>query len=107
MSIDEFCSMENNIKGKVVAINGASSGIGEATALTLSAQGAKVVLGARREDRFNNFAAQIVDAGGEAAYLVTDVKKYGDLVQLVGSACETYGRLDVIIIMPESVICPG
>lgn len=89
--------MENNIKGKVVAITGASSGIGEATAVVLAAQGAKVVLGARRKDRLDDLTRRIIAAGGEAVCLVTDIKKREDLVQLVGLACETYGRLDVIV----------
>lgn len=89
--------MENNIKGKVVAITGASSGIGEATAVVLAAQGAKVVLGARRKDRLKDLTRRIIAAGGEAVCLVTDIKKREDLVQLVGVACETYGRLDVIV----------
>jgi NADP-dependent 3-hydroxy acid dehydrogenase YdfG len=89
--------MENNIKGKVVAITGASSGIGEATAVVLAAQGAKVVLGARRKDRLEDLTRRIIAASGEAVCLVTDIKKREDLVQLVGLACETYGRLDVIV----------
>lgn len=89
--------MQNNIKGKVVAITGASSGIGEATALILAAQGAKIVLAARRRDRLEVLAARIKEAGGEAAYWVTDVKKRNDLVQLVEFACETYGHLDVMV----------
>ncbi|MGY4383778.1 NADP-dependent 3-hydroxy acid dehydrogenase YdfG [Pedobacter sp. UYP24] len=89
--------MENNIKGKVVAITGASSGIGEATAILLAAQGAKVVLGARREDRLKDLVSRIDKTGGEAVYWVTDIKKRTDLVQLVNLACETYGRLDVIV----------
>jgi NADP-dependent 3-hydroxy acid dehydrogenase YdfG len=48
--------MSNNIEGKVVVITGASSGLGEATARALSAQGANVVLGARREDRIHSLA---------------------------------------------------
>ncbi len=75
--------MENRIKGKVVAITGASSGIGAATALMLAAQGAKVVLGARRSDRLEELSGRIAKVGGEAVYLVTDVKQRNDLVKLV------------------------
>lgn len=89
--------MENNIKGKVVAITGASSGIGEATAILLAAKGAKVVLGARREDRLVDAVRRIKAVGGDAACLVTDIKNRGDLLQLVNLACQIYGRLDVII----------
>lgn len=89
--------MENNIKGKVIAITGASSGIGEATALMLAAQGAKVVLGARRADRLSALTGRIKAAGGEAVFIVTDIKQRKDLVQLVELACQTYGCLDVMI----------
>ncbi len=89
--------MEDNIKGKVVIITGASSGIGKATAIELATHGAKVVLGARRKERLEELIRYIKDAGGEAIYLVTDIKKRDDLVQLVNLACETYGRLDVIV----------
>ena len=61
--------MENNLKGKVIAITGAGSGIGEATALLLAAGGAKMVLGARRTNRLEALAARITAAGGEAAYI--------------------------------------
>jgi NADP-dependent 3-hydroxy acid dehydrogenase YdfG len=86
-----------NIKGKVVAITGASSGIGKATALLLAERGAKVILGARSDDRLNALVLQIENTGGEAAYIVTDVKKRGDLTALVNLACERYGKLDVLI----------
>ena len=92
-------------EGKVVAITGASSGIGEATALLLPERGAKVVLGARGSDRLEALAARIADAGGEAAYARTDVRRE-DLSNLVKLACERYGNLDVLInnagIMPVS-----
>jgi NADP-dependent 3-hydroxy acid dehydrogenase YdfG len=98
--------MENNIEGKVVVITGASSGIGEATALLLAERGAKVVLGARGLDRLKALAARITGAGGEAAYARTDVRRRGDVSDLVKLACERCGKLDVLVnnagIMPVS-----
>src|SRR5437667_5897079 len=94
------------IEGKVVVITGASSGIGEATALLLAERGAKVVLGARRSDRLEALAARIADAGGEVASARTDVRRRDDLSNLVRLACERYGKLDVLVnnagIMPVS-----
>lgn len=58
--------MQNNIKGKVIAITGASSGIGEATAVMLASLGAKVVLGARRMDRLEVLVGRIKSAGGSS-----------------------------------------
>jgi NADP-dependent 3-hydroxy acid dehydrogenase YdfG len=84
-------------EGKVVAITGASSGIGEATALLLAERCAKVVLGARRSDRLEALADRIVAAGGEVAYARTDVKQRDDLSNLVKLACERYGKLDVLV----------
>ena len=93
-------------EGKVVAITGASSGIGEATALLLAGRGAKVVLGARGANRLAALAARIADAGGEAVYAPTDVKRRDDVASLVGLACERFGKLDVLVnnagIMPVS-----
>src|SRR5882762_1570557 len=85
------------IKGKVVVITGASSGIGEATAVMLAGRGAKVVLGARGLDRLEALARRIAGAGGEVAYAQTDVRKREDLTSLVNLACERYGKLDVLI----------
>ncbi len=87
----------NNVEGKVVAITGASSGIGEATARMLAAHGAKVVIGARRTERLKDLANRIITAGGECEYIEADVTKLADLTNLVGLACEKFGRLDVII----------
>jgi len=89
---------ENRVaEGKVVAITGASSGIGEATALLLAERGARVVLGARRLDRLGVLAARIAAAGGEATYAHIDVKRRDDLMNLVNLACERYGKLDVLV----------
>ena len=90
-------SLLTDIEGKVVAITGASSGIGAATALLLAERGAKVVLGARRADRLETLADRIARAGGEAAFAATDVKRRGDLSRLVALARERFGKLDVLI----------
>jgi len=85
------------IHDKVVAITGASSGIGEATALLLAERGAKVVLAARRADRLEALAAKIEAAGGQAAFAVTDVRRRADLAELVAVAQRRFGRLDVLV----------
>ncbi|ASQ99917.1 SDR family oxidoreductase [Streptomyces sp. 11-1-2] len=87
----------SGIEGKVIAITGASSGIGEATALLLAERGAKVVLAARRSERIEALAARITEAGGEAVPVVTDVKRRADLSRLVATARERYGKLDVLV----------
>ncbi|AGP60706.1 SDR family oxidoreductase [Streptomyces rapamycinicus] len=89
--------MTSGIEGKVVAITGASSGIGEATALLLAERGAKVALAARRSDRIEALAARIAGAGGEAVAVVTDVKRRADMARLVATARERYGKLDVLV----------
>src|SRR5258706_11262878 len=76
----------SGIEGKVIVITGASSGIGEATALLLAERGAKVVLGARGSDRLKFLADRIVASGGEAAYAPTDVKRREGPSHLVGLA---------------------
>lgn len=85
------------IDGKVVALTGASSGIGEATALLLAERGARVVLAARRVDHLEALAARITDAGGDAVSARTDVTRRADLTALVALARQRYGRLDVLV----------
>ncbi|WP_019930205.1 SDR family oxidoreductase [Nocardia sp. BMG111209] len=85
------------ISGKVVAVTGASSGIGAATARHLAGLGAAVVLGARRTDRLDQVVAEIEAAGGRAAAVRVDVTDPGDLRSLVGRAVERFGRLDVLV----------
>ncbi|VEB25192.1 SDR family oxidoreductase [Avibacterium volantium] len=95
-----------NIQDKVVIITGASSGIGEATAYKLAAAGAKIVLGARREDKLKAIADKIAQNGGEAAYRVTDVVKAEDNQALVQLAKDRFGKVDAIFLnaglMPSS-----
>ncbi|QSE85790.1 SDR family oxidoreductase [Rhodococcus koreensis] len=85
------------INGKVVAITGASSGIGEATARLLAERGAAVVLGARRTERLDELAQGIRERGGRTATCTTDVTRPEDLERLVGRAVEEFGRLDVLV----------
>ncbi|MEU4311106.1 SDR family oxidoreductase [Nocardia sp. NPDC024068] len=85
------------IDGKVVAITGASSGIGAATARHLAALGAAVVLGARRTDRLDRLVADIEADGGRAAAVRVDVTDPADLLALAELAVERFGRLDVLV----------
>ncbi|MFD1417827.1 SDR family oxidoreductase [Companilactobacillus keshanensis] len=94
------------IKDKVVIITGASSGIGAATAVLLASKGAKLVLGARREDKLIQLVNKITSDGGEAIYQVTDVVNPDDNKSLVEYAKKTFGKVDVMFLnaglMPNS-----
>ncbi len=94
------------IEDKVVIITGASSGIGEATAKLLARKGAKVVLGARREDKLKRIADEIAKEGGEAAYQELDVTKQSNNDAIVKLAKDRFGKVDVIFLnaglMPNS-----
>ncbi|WP_213737114.1 SDR family oxidoreductase [Bradyrhizobium sp. dw_411] len=87
----------SDVKGKVVAITGASSGIGEAAARLLAAAGAKVVLGARRVDRLEAIAGDIRKNKGEVEVQAIDVSKREDLTRFVQKAQDRFGRLDVLV----------
>ena len=100
--------MNENIQGKVIVITGASSGLGEAAARLLAAQGAPVALGARRQDRIQALARELTAAGAKAIAVTTDVTDRAQVQRLVDAAVEAFGRIDVMInnagLMPQSLL---
>lgn len=89
--------MAGELSGRVVAITGASSGIGEATALACAAAGAKVALAARRLERLEALAQRIAQEGGEALARETDVSEEEQARSFVEGARERFGRLDALV----------
>ena len=85
------------LKGRVVAITGASSGIGAATALAYARAGATVCLAARRADRLESVAERVRAAGGKASTHVTDVSKEEEARAFVEGTHAAHGRLDVLV----------
>ncbi|MFE4105928.1 SDR family oxidoreductase [Almyronema epifaneia] len=95
-----------NVENKVIAITGASSGIGEATAKLLAEKGAKVVLGARRTERLEKLVEEIRCQGGSAEFKTVDVTNREDMKAFIHFAKDTFGRIDAIFnnagVMPLS-----
>ncbi|MEU9001934.1 SDR family oxidoreductase [Streptomyces sp. NPDC048551] len=93
-------------EAKVVAVTGASSGIGEETARRLAADGHRLLLGARRTERLDALTREIGAAGGTAAFRRLDVTDAADVRDFVAAARERYGRVDVMVnnagVMPLS-----
>ena len=85
------------LKDKVVILTGASSGIGEATALRFSEEGAKVVIVARSEDKLNKIVDRASEFPGEIIAIAGDVSKQEDVEKLVNKTIDTYGRIDVLV----------
>jgi NADP-dependent 3-hydroxy acid dehydrogenase YdfG len=89
--------MSDNIRGKVIVITGASSGLGEAAARLLSAKGAHIVLGARRIERLQHLVEELDRPAQRAIAVATDVTVRDQLERLVNTAVNTLGRIDVMI----------
>jgi NADP-dependent 3-hydroxy acid dehydrogenase YdfG len=90
-------SSGRRLEGTVALVTGASSGIGEAAAATLSAQGAAVALAARRKDRLDALAASIRADGGTALVLESDVTDEGEATDAVERTVAELGRLDTLV----------
>lgn len=89
--------MSESLNGTAALVTGASSGIGEATALDLARRGAKVAIAARRRDRLESLAGEIEKAGGEALVLETNVTSEPSVRQAVDDTVERFGRLDTVV----------
>lgn len=97
MNYESNYIQKNYVEGKVIIITGASSGFGLLTAKRAAELGGKVVLAARNEEKLKSVVDEIKTAGGEAAYVVTDVSKKDDVFNMAKFAIDTYGAIDVLV----------
>ncbi|MFW9262518.1 oxidoreductase [Nostoc sp. KVJ20] len=89
--------MAGKLDNKVAIITGASAGIGEATAIALAAEGAKVVIAARRGDRLEALSKKIATSGGEALPIITDITDETQANNLIHKANAELGRVDILV----------
>jgi 3-oxoacyl-[acyl-carrier protein] reductase len=89
--------MTGKLSGKVAIITGASSGIGEAAARVLAAEGANLVITARREDKLSTLVNDFKSQGTKAIYVVGDASMEETALQTVDAAMKEFGRIDILI----------
>jgi NADP-dependent 3-hydroxy acid dehydrogenase YdfG len=89
--------MQRKLTGKVALITGASAGIGQACARALAAEGAKLVLTARRRERLEALSAEVRAMDTEAAIVTGDAREEGTALETIAAAKGTFGRLDILI----------
>ncbi len=85
------------LEGRVALVTGASQGIGRACALRLAAQGAKVALAARNNDKLQHVEGEIAAAGGEAASFTMDVAQEEQIKSASKAALERFGKIDILV----------
>ena len=86
-----------SFEGKVALVTGGSSGLGEATALKFAEEGARVVIAARRSEQSIEVVRRIIEAGGAAHFVQTDVSRAADVERMVKATVEKFGRLDCAV----------
>lgn len=89
--------MTGKLSGKVAIVTGASSGIGEATAVALAAEGAKVAVVARRSDRLESLVQQIANGGGEAFAIAADVTDERQAQDMINQTKSRFDRVDILV----------
>ena len=89
--------MTNQLTGKVAIVTGASSGIGEATALALADKGATVAIAARRRDRLDDLAQRITEKGGQVLAITADVSDETQVVDMVEQTQTKFGKVDILV----------
>lgn len=89
--------MQSRLEGRVALVTGASSGFGEACALALAAEGAKVAITARRAERLQALAGRIRDARGEVHVIVADLAAQGEPQRVVRETEAHFGKLDILV----------
>ena len=85
------------LKDKVALITGGGSGIGEAAALRMAREGAKVAVLGRTKEKLDDTVKRVEEAGGEALAVTGDVSKYADMERVVSEVVERWGRLDIVL----------
>jgi NAD(P)-dependent dehydrogenase (short-subunit alcohol dehydrogenase family) len=99
LSFAEFESRENcmRLKDKVALITGATSGIGEATAILFAREGARVTVSGRNEQRGRNVVSTIAGIGGSAIFVQTDVRMSAECKHAIDETIRNFGRLDILV----------